>query len=121
MTLYYCTVCALYPCFYNDKLSIESMCDEKPVHTLQSFNSISSGDMKFESLNRIQNNDNEDDELETTSEGLCDFVRELFSINRQIFNDYQVKVLKKLLFKKSHQQVCVKQRTVFFFMLKNSL
>jgi hypothetical protein len=106
MTLYYCTICALYPCFYNDKLSIESMNDEPSVNSLKSFTSLTSEkETKFESINKIKTNYDDEDELETTSEGLCDFVRELFSLNRQVFNDYQIKVLKKLLFKKSHQQV----------------
>ena len=43
--------------------------------------------------------------LETTSEGLCDHVREIFSINRQVFSEYQIKAMKKLLAKKSHAQV----------------
>ena len=114
MTLYYCTVCALYPCFYNDKISFESMNNETPSK-LTSLSSISSDkDLKFTSITNKMN-DNNEDELETTSEGLCDFVRELFSLDRQVFNDYQVRVLKKLLLKTSHQQVCFTYLFLFFF------
>jgi hypothetical protein len=95
MTLYYCTICALYPCFYVDKfLSAES-----PVNTLKTIDSEK--DLK---LPKKINNNNED-ELETTSEGLCDFVRELFYLDRPVFNEYQIKALKKLLLRKSHSQV----------------
>ena len=44
-------------------------------------------------------------DLETTSEGLGDFIREIFSIDRTVYNEYQVKAMKMLLSKKSHAQV----------------
>lgn len=45
------------------------------------------------------------DDLETTSEGLCDHIREIFNLKRQVFNEYQVKAMKRLLIQKSHSQV----------------
>jgi hypothetical protein len=80
MLLFYCTVCALYPSLYATSLSISP-------------------------LSITNENDADKDELETTSEGLCDFLREIFFLSRSTFNDYQIKALKKLLFRKSQAQV----------------
>jgi len=43
--------------------------------------------------------------LETTSEGLCDYVREIFNLSRSVFNEYQMKAVRKLLTRKSHAQI----------------
>jgi hypothetical protein len=95
MVLYHATVTALYPCLYvsNVPSSTISMLKENSELFQES---ASESPIKF-----IEH----DEDLETTSEGLCDFVRELFCIDRPKYNAYQMQVLKKILFKKSHPQV----------------
>jgi hypothetical protein len=41
----------------------------------------------------------------TTSEGLCDHVREIFMLSRQVYNEYEVRAMRKLLARKSHSQI----------------
>jgi hypothetical protein len=99
MVLFYCTVCALYPCLYATSLSISPASENET--------------------------DTNKDELESTSEGLCDFLREIFFLNRQTFNDYQIKALKKLLLRKSQAQVWMQKKTDFYLrhasLLNNTL
>lgn len=56
-------------------------------------------------LNGVKSKKNQMNELETTSEGLCDYIREIFYLNRQGFSEYQNKAMKKLVVRKSHPQV----------------
>ena len=44
-------------------------------------------------------------DLETTSEGLCDHVREIFGVDRSSFNEYEVRAMRRLLVRKSHSQI----------------
>lgn len=109
MILYYCTICALYPCFYAKNLNSSpgSLASETFEQAYGSANSLANIDSKPSSIASKLNLlfYATEDEFEATSEGLCDFVREIFSLDRQVFNDYQVRALKKLLLKKSHAQV----------------
>ena len=91
MLLYNCTICGLYPSLY---------CGNLPSST-------TSLDILERELDENQDNTQSDykPDLETTSEGLCDHIREIFELNRQVFNDYQIRAMKKLLTKKSHPQV----------------
>jgi hypothetical protein len=101
MLLYNCTICGLYPSLY---------CGNMPSSTTSLSQNIEN------ELEDIQSKGQEYDslsipDLETTSEGLCDHIREVFGLNRQVFNDYQIRAMKKLLIKKSHSQVCLKKVT----------
>ena len=96
MLLYNCTICGLYPSLYGGNLpssatSLEMLSDEMPDNNDQKSRLAIDFMLK--------------PDLETTSEGLCDHIREIFGLNRQVFNDYQIKAMKKLLIKKSHSQV----------------
>lgn len=69
------------------KMSDSFMLDEKSVHSRPMYD-----------LHAMNN-------LETTSEGLCDYVREIFNLSRSVFNEYQMKAVRKLLTRKSHAQI----------------
>ena len=106
MLLYNCTICALYPSLYTGNLPSSTTSldviekeieDEMENKSIDSFNPIK---FKNETIEYAIKPD-----LETTSEGLCDHIREIFGLSRQIFNDYQVRAMKKLLIRKSHPQV----------------
>ncbi|RNA16656.1 hypothetical protein BpHYR1_004915 [Brachionus plicatilis] len=101
LVLYYCTICSLYPNLYtaNQSSPIESCSSKSDISLSDSDTLNESGGL----LRGYMTNFAED--LETTSEGLCDHIRELFSLKRQVFNEYQVKAMKRLLLKKSHPQL----------------
>lgn len=105
MVLYYSTICALYPNLYTSELpSSESTflnTDRSEYESDEMFSGVGRKMTKREFLrDNVEKRD-----LETTSEGLCDYIREIFGLSRQLFNDYQVKAMKKLLIRKSHPQV----------------
>ncbi len=107
MLLYYCTICALYPSLY--ARSLPSSCSLDSEQNENDLLYLTNSDEKNEKQNKksfkIGFDFQTKNDLETTSEGLCDHIREIFNINRQIFNEYQVKAMKKILSKKSHPQV----------------
>lgn len=139
MTLYYSTLCALYPSLYPSSLNkndapttlieFEDELSSSPVEEIDSptfkpiFTSIVDSVDSASRLSSTNTNDRLDrrtslnkdqqqhtggeqpSELETTSEGLCDHLREVFDLDRQVYNDYQVKAMRKLLIRKSHGQV----------------
>ena len=114
MLLYYCTICALYPSLYTSNLSssVSSIrLDETPsdssfnLYDFQNKRASEASSRKSNLDRRLSIEFSIDQDLETTSEGLCDHVREIFGINRQMFNEYQVKAMRKLLYKKLHAQV----------------
>lgn len=102
MVLFYSTVCALYPNLYTGNLpSSTSPIQENSGESSDGYEmNITKKINKSKSLDYSLEPD-----LETTSEGLCDHIREIFDLSRSVFNDYQVKAMKKLLFRKSHPQV----------------
>ena len=106
--LYYCTICALYPSLYAS--SLPSSCTFELENSSESAHLSDENRVKSENesiKNKEAHFDNSiiNPELEITSEGLCDYVREIFNLNRQEFNNYQVKAMKKLLLSRSHPQV----------------
>jgi hypothetical protein len=106
MLLYYCTLCALYPSLYNNaqipssSSRSSSSCEASSSTCSIILNSNSIVDADEEAV-VVDTSDLET----TTSEGLCDYVRELFDLDRQIYNDYQVRAMRKLLIRKSHTQI----------------
>ena len=92
--MYFCTICALYPSLYGGNLPSSAT----------SMEMLANGE-EDELKTQLISDFMAKPDLETTSEGLCDHIREIFGLNRQIFNDYQIKAMKKLLIKKSHSQV----------------
>ena len=127
LLIYYCTICALYPSLYTsqlpssaDSLNSDNEREAEPDHDQRRDQSLTSmansltSELKPAKRNAFQTSFSTNElsfdfmahaNLETTSEGLCDHVREIFSINRQVFSEYQIKAMKKLLAKKSHAQV----------------
>ena len=134
MLIYYCTICALYPSLYTTQLpsSADSLDSESEreneltsrVETdaehhmnqqqLRRDQSLASSELKLPKRSAFQTSFSTNElsfdfmahvNLETTSEGLCDHVREIFAINRHVFSEYQIKAMKKLLSRKSHAQV----------------
>ena len=99
MVLYYCTICALYPNLY-------TLNHPSPTESISTISVSEESDS--ETINELESKRfliNDFDDLETTSEGLCDHIREIFNLKRQVFNEYQVKAMKRLLIQKSHPQV----------------
>ncbi len=122
--MFNCTVCALYPSLYVSNLpsssansieldSLENEMDENQLTLIgsdddeNSLVKISDSFMLDEKsvqsrrvyeLHAVSN-------LETTSEGLCDYVREIFNLSRSLFNEYQMKAVRKLLTRRSHAQI----------------
>ena len=101
--LYYCTICALYPSLYAS--SLPSSCTFELENLSESAHLPDENPVKCEKREAHFDNAIINPELEITSEGLCDYVREIFNLNRQEFNLYQVKAMKKLLLSRSHPQV----------------
>jgi hypothetical protein len=110
MLLYYSTICGLYPSLYCSTIPSSSLSIDLEEDTVLT-NHSNCGSMNAEESTIIRKLDSENNsiqpDLETTSEGLCDHVREIFGLSRQVFNDYQVKAMKKLLIRKSHPQVLI--------------
>jgi hypothetical protein len=142
MTLYYCTICSLYPSLYTsnsldsfnsstetESESDDSLCDAttttattlegRSLDETNRFKIIKKTSKKRPTMKQIRSNKQQtlvesssfsydllrNSTFETTSEGLCDHVREIFDISRQAFSDYQIKAIKKLLMRRSHPQV----------------
>ena len=97
MLLYNCTICGLYPSLYGGNVPSSTASLDNIENELED---IQPKGQRYDSLSKP--------DLETTSEGLCDHIREIFDLTRQVFNDYQIRAMKKLLIKKSHPQVCPK-------------
>jgi hypothetical protein len=97
MLLYNCTICGLYPSLYGGN---------GPSSTTSSDNL--ENEFEEDLAKNQTSNFFSKQNLETTSEGLCDHIREIFGLNRQVFNCYQIRAMKKLLIKKSHSQVSYK-------------
>lgn len=105
MVLYYSTICALYPNLYTSELpSSETVFLSTDKSETSELDDVFTGSRKISKREFLRDNVEKRD-LETTSEGLCDYIREIFGLSRQLFNDYQVKAMKKLLTRKSHPQV----------------
>lgn len=98
MVLFYCTVCALYPSLYTGNLPSSGS-------TFSEYLDERGCNLGLNNSESILDYSEIDPDLETTSEGLCDHIREIFNLSRQVFNDYQVRAIKKLLSRNSHQQV----------------
>lgn len=113
MVLFYSTICALYPNLYTSELPSSEKTflstDKSEYDSDDMFPALSSSSSKKISKREFLRDNVEKRDLETTSEGLCDYVREIFGLSRQLFNDYQVKAMKKLLIRKSHSQVSLIQ------------
>lgn len=112
MLLYYSTICGLYPSLYCSTIPSSSLSLDLEEDTLLHNESNCASGNDLESINtNIRKLDSDTNsirpDLETTSEGLCDHIREIFGLSRQVFNDYQVKAMKKLLIRKSHPQVII--------------
>jgi hypothetical protein len=132
MTLYYCTICSLYPSLYTSnsldsfnsgtetESDSESSCDTTEATSIDGAEpnirkeinkrkpKIKLTHFKKQTTESTSNYDLlRNSTFETTSEGLCDHVREIFDISRQAFNDYQMNAMKKLLMRRSHPQVSV--------------
>jgi hypothetical protein len=116
MLLYYSTICGLYPSLYCTRMpsstSISSF-DSNDVHKEVETKPGSSNPSNDFSSSMVQ------PDLETTSEGLCDHIREIFCLSRQVFNDYQVKAMKKLLIRKSHPQILKEELLKQQFIVQN--
>ena len=106
--LYYTTICALYPSLFTSCLPSE--CSSE---SFSDTNSLSEDSKQMSSYLKIDNkkssfdNSSFNPDLIITSEGLCDHVREIFKLERQEYNTYQVKAMRKLLTSKSHPQVII--------------
>ena len=119
MVLYYSTICALYPNLYTSELpsSETAFLSTDKSETEDEMYSSTTSTRKLSKREFLRDNVEKRD-LETTSEGLCDYIREIFGLSRQLFNDYQVKAMKKLLIRKSHPQVLyLKQQTRIYLNL----
>lgn len=95
-------MCGLYPSLYCGNMPSSTTSFENIENELED---IQSKRQAYDSLSIP--------DLETTSEGLCDHIREIFGLSRQVFNDYQIRAMKKLLIKKSHSQVCLNKASFF--------
>lgn len=104
MVLYFSTICALYPNLYTSELPSSETTILTTDKSENESDEMHSGSRKMTKREFLRDNVEKRD-LETTSEGLCDYIREIFGLSRQLFNDYQVKAMKKLLIRKSHPQV----------------
>jgi len=128
--LFNCTVCALYPSLFVNNLpsssansieldDLENEMDENQLTLIG--NHVELSQLDENSLVKMSESFMYDERsvhsrhiacdlhamnnLETTSEGLCDYVREIFNLSRSVFNEYQMKAVRKLLTRKSHAQI----------------
>lgn len=105
----------MYPCIFNS--SLPSSC-----HSESDQESFSDDSSQYKNTFKKLSFDNStiNPDLIITSEGLCDHVRELFSLNRHEFNIYQVKAMRKLLSSQSHQQIIKEELMRQHFIVENN-
>ncbi|CAF1116815.1 unnamed protein product, partial [Brachionus calyciflorus] len=118
LVLYYCTICAFYPNLYSVNLP-------SPTDSTSSKISLDSKSASNETLNEFDNSNKKFtsnfEDLETTTEGLCDHIREIFNLKRHVYNEYQVKAMNRLLTQKSHPQILKEEIQMQIHVLENHL